>query len=71
MTEQKQRERVEREIVLAATQEPRRIGGAYVVSGWFCDLDSCACPDHEHTGATCKHMVAAAVWEARERRRAA
>lgn len=43
-------------MILAAIQKPAKIDGYYVVSGWFCDLDSCACDDHQHRGGTCKHM---------------
>jgi len=51
-------------VILAAIQKPAKIDGYYVVSGWFCDLDSCACDDHQYGGGTCKHMFAAAIWEA-------
>ena len=71
MTEAQREQRIQRGIVLAAIEKPRKIAGAYVVSGWFTDGASCACPDHEFTGATCKHMVAATIWQARENASAA
>jgi hypothetical protein len=57
------RQRAERGVILAAIQKPAKIDGYYVVSGWFCDLDSYACDDHRYGGGTCKHMFAAAIWE--------
>jgi hypothetical protein len=64
-------QRINRGIILAATQVPQKINGSYVVNGWFTDGESCACPDFEFTGATCKHMAAATIWAARENVRAA
>jgi hypothetical protein len=71
MTEERQTQRVDRGIVIATTQAPRKGGGHYVVSGWSCDVDSCACPDFEHTGATCTHMLCCTICSARENVRAA
>jgi len=66
------RKRIERGIVLAATQRPRRFRDFWIVNGWHCAPDSCACTDHEiHPEVTCKHMAACAVWEAREHVRGA
>jgi hypothetical protein len=67
ITDEGVRRRIERGIILAATQKPFKIGDAYVVSGWFCDGRSCACPVFEFNhGELCKHCYAGAVWEAHE-----
>jgi hypothetical protein len=60
------RQRIERGIIIAATETPHKVKDFYVIHGWHSDAESCACPDHEYTGATCKHMVCATIWEARE-----
>lgn len=27
-----------------------------------CTVDDCFCPDHEHRGSICKHMIAERIW---------
>jgi hypothetical protein len=72
MTEERQTQRVDRGIVIATTQAPRKGGRPLRRKRLVLrDVDSCACPDFEHTGATCTHMLCCTICSARENVRAA